>query len=110
MPCTSGWAIDTACKLPSTASLSLTAAWVVMLKPRTATVALLTELGSDYEAAVVLTDAGDAHCDSGDLTAARDAWGQALAIFERLRHPNASKVAAKLSKAPYGDSRFSTFI
>jgi hypothetical protein len=33
---------------------------------------------------------------AGDLPQARQAWQQALAIFEDLQHPDAEKVRAKL--------------
>jgi tetratricopeptide (TPR) repeat protein len=54
------------------------------------------ELGYRYQKAETLTYAGDAHHAAGDISAARDAWTQALAILEDLRHPDASQVRARL--------------
>jgi tetratricopeptide (TPR) repeat protein len=43
-----------------------------------------------------LTYLGDTRHAAGDLPQARQAWQQALAIFEDLQHPDAEKVRAKL--------------
>lgn len=39
--------------------------------------------------------AGDAHQVSGDVPGAHDAWTQALAILDDLRHPRATQVRSK---------------
>jgi tetratricopeptide (TPR) repeat protein len=57
---------------------------------------LLQEVSDRYEQAGVLTRLGDAHEASGDLQAARQAWQQALAIFDDLQHPDAEQIFAKL--------------
>jgi hypothetical protein len=42
---------------------------------------------------------GDTRRAARELPQAREAWGQALAILEDLRHPNAAEVRAKLTGA-----------
>jgi hypothetical protein len=46
--------------------------------------------------AETLVRLGDVHHDTGDSTAARAAWHQALAIFDDLNHPDAEKVRVRL--------------
>jgi tetratricopeptide (TPR) repeat protein/transcriptional regulator with XRE-family HTH domain len=57
-----------------------------------------------YEQARSLHTLGDVHQDAGDPVAARTAWQEALAIFDQLRHPQATEVRARLaaSSAPDG--------
>jgi len=57
---------------------------------------LLRRTRQRYGAAATLTRLGDTHHAAGDLDAARDAWEQAQAIFEDLRHPDAEQVRHKL--------------
>jgi len=59
-------------------------------------VELYADLGSHDQKAETLIYAGDAHHASGDVPAARDAWTQALAILDDLRHPDAEQVRTKL--------------
>jgi tetratricopeptide (TPR) repeat protein len=59
-------------------------------------VEILGELGSTHHAAVTLTYSGDAYEAAGDDDAARQAWQQALAIFEQMHHSDAIKIRAKL--------------
>jgi hypothetical protein len=56
----------------------------------------VADLGSHYQKAETLIYAGDAHHASGDVPAAHDAWTQALAILDDLRHPDAEQVRTKL--------------
>jgi DNA-binding SARP family transcriptional activator len=51
--------------------------------------------GDLYEAGA-LHDLGNTHHLNGDVDAARHAWRQALAILDRLHHPDADHVRAKL--------------
>jgi hypothetical protein len=37
--------------------------------------------------------------DAGDVAAARDAWQQALTIYEQLKEPDAHRVRARLTEA-----------
>ena len=47
--------------------------------------------------AEILTHLGDARHAAGELPQARQAWRQALAIYDDIRHPSADKVRAKLA-------------
>jgi DNA-binding SARP family transcriptional activator/tetratricopeptide (TPR) repeat protein len=60
-------------------------------------VLLYAELGFEPAKATTLVNAGDAYYDGGDVPAARDAWLEALAIFDKLQHRDASEVRARLS-------------
>ncbi len=57
---------------------------------------ILNHQGHRCSMAVTLTYAGDAYHAAGDDAAARDAWQQALAIFDELRPSDAAKIRAKL--------------
>jgi tetratricopeptide (TPR) repeat protein len=57
---------------------------------------LLQEVSDRYEQAHVLTRLGDTHVATSDPQAARDAWQQAQAIFDDLRHPKAKQVCDKI--------------
>ncbi len=46
--------------------------------------------------AIVFDHLGDAYLAAADSCAARDAWQQALAVLDDLRHPGAEQVRAKL--------------
>jgi tetratricopeptide (TPR) repeat protein len=59
----------------------------------------LLRAGDRLQEAVVLTHLGDTRQAAGELAQAREAWQQALAIFEDLQHPDAGQVRAKLSSA-----------
>ncbi|WP_198667314.1 AfsR/SARP family transcriptional regulator [Glycomyces dulcitolivorans] len=56
--------------------------------------------GERYLAAVTLHRLGDAHVAVGDRGAALEVWKRALGMFEALRHPDASRVRAKLIALP----------
>jgi DNA-binding SARP family transcriptional activator len=62
----------------------------------TRAVDLYTEVGNELYTAETLLRAGDTHQSAGDHQAARRARQQALAILERLDHPDAAAVRAKL--------------
>ena len=47
----------------------------------------------------VLTHLGDARHAAGELPQARQAWQQALAIYDDIQHPDADKVRAKLASS-----------
>ncbi|MEO3751541.1 BTAD domain-containing putative transcriptional regulator [Streptomyces sp. B6B3] len=47
--------------------------------------------------AMAFTGLGDTHDSAGDRDAARDAWRRALRVWERLRHPEADRLRARLS-------------
>jgi tetratricopeptide (TPR) repeat protein/DNA-binding XRE family transcriptional regulator len=47
--------------------------------------------------AEILTHLGEARHAAGDLPQARQAWQQALAIYDHIQHPSASNVRAKLA-------------
>ena len=57
---------------------------------------LVREAGNRFYEAHTLTDLGDTYHSAGELAQAREAWQQALAIFEDLQHPEADRVRAKL--------------
>jgi len=50
--------------------------------------------------ALILIHLGDARHAAAELPQAREAWQQALAIFDDLQHPNAEKVRARLAPPP----------
>jgi tetratricopeptide (TPR) repeat protein len=58
---------------------------------------LFRDGGDRYYEADTLNHLGDTHRETGDHRAAREAWRQAVAILERLQHPEAAEVRAKLS-------------
>jgi tetratricopeptide (TPR) repeat protein len=58
---------------------------------------LFRDLGDRYGEAAALARLGDTHHAAGDLQAARDTWHQALAILDRLDHPDADTVRTKLT-------------
>jgi tetratricopeptide (TPR) repeat protein/transcriptional regulator with XRE-family HTH domain len=59
--------------------------------------ALDREMGNRLDLAQTLSHLGDTHHATGDLSAARDAWAEALAVLEELHHiPAALEVRAKL--------------
>ena len=47
--------------------------------------------------AEILTHLGEARHAAGELPQARQAWQQALAIYDNIQHPSAGKVRAKLA-------------
>jgi hypothetical protein len=57
------------------------------------------ELGDRHNQAKILTNLGDAHEAAARPSAAREAWQQALAILDDLRHPSANDLRAKLTIA-----------
>jgi tetratricopeptide (TPR) repeat protein len=57
---------------------------------------LYREFGDWFNEADTLTYLGDAYYAAGDLAAAQAAWAEALPILERLVHPNAERLRAKL--------------
>lgn len=56
-------------------------------------------LGDRVHEATALTQLGDIHHVARNDRAAREAWRQALAILDELRHPDARQVRAKLNEA-----------
>ena len=62
--------------------------------------ALCRESGARYVEAVITTHLGDVYHAAGEPSQARDAWQQALSIFEELGDPGADKVRAKLCGVP----------
>jgi tetratricopeptide (TPR) repeat protein len=58
---------------------------------------LSREFGDRLGDAEILTHLGDNHHAAGELAQAREAWQQALAILDDLRHPNVGPVRAKLA-------------
>jgi tetratricopeptide (TPR) repeat protein len=59
--------------------------------------ALCREHGNRHGEAEILAHVGDARHAAGDLPRARQAWQQALAIYDDLQHPDAAKARAKLA-------------
>jgi DNA-binding SARP family transcriptional activator/tetratricopeptide (TPR) repeat protein len=57
---------------------------------------LCQEDGNRSAEAEILTHIGDARHASGELPRARQAWQEALAIYDDIQHPYAEKVRAKL--------------
>lgn len=57
---------------------------------------LARQLGDRYSELQLLSQAGDAQHDAGDMTAARDHWHQALAIIEELQLPHTEELRDKL--------------
>jgi DNA-binding SARP family transcriptional activator/tetratricopeptide (TPR) repeat protein len=55
------------------------------------------ELGDEYQEADVLTHLANTHLAAGNPEPARRAWRRALAILDRLGHPDADDVRAKLN-------------
>jgi tetratricopeptide (TPR) repeat protein len=53
-------------------------------------------LADGYNEATTLAALGDAHQDVGHLQAARQAWQTAVATLDRLGHPDADPIRAKL--------------
>ncbi|MEU4420228.1 BTAD domain-containing putative transcriptional regulator [Actinoplanes sp. NPDC024001] len=60
-------------------------------------VRLYREFEDSYSEAEVLAALGDAHRDAGEAEAAREAWQRSVRILDRLGHPDAEKVRAKLT-------------
>ncbi len=58
---------------------------------------LARDYGDRCDEAQILTHAGDAHHAAGELPHARQAWQQALAIYDTAHHPGAGKIRAKLA-------------
>ncbi len=54
-------------------------------------------MGERYREAVTLNGVGDTHLAAGDPQAARDAWQQALVIFDDFHHAHADQVRTKLT-------------
>jgi tetratricopeptide (TPR) repeat protein/transcriptional regulator with XRE-family HTH domain len=57
---------------------------------------LARENGDRNSEAEILTHIGDARHAAGELSPARQAWQQALAIYDDIQHPGADRVRAKL--------------
>jgi hypothetical protein len=57
---------------------------------------LFRDLGDRYNEANTLAHLGDTHHTTGNSEAARDAWQHALTILDKLHHPDADTVRAKL--------------
>jgi tetratricopeptide (TPR) repeat protein len=57
------------------------------------------ERGDRYSEAEILTHIGDARYAAGELPQARQAWQQALTIYDDLPHPGADELRAKLMAA-----------
>jgi DNA-binding SARP family transcriptional activator/tetratricopeptide (TPR) repeat protein len=57
------------------------------------------ESGDRLFEAAVLTHLGDTRYAEGDLAQGREAWQDALAIFEDIQHPDAAQVRAKLASS-----------
>jgi tetratricopeptide (TPR) repeat protein len=55
------------------------------------------ELGDEYQEADVLTHLAHAHLAAGNPESARHAWRRALAILDRLGHPDADDLRTRLS-------------
>ena len=53
-------------------------------------------IGDRYNSASTFIRLGDVHRDTGDRTAARDAWQQALMVLDQMHHPDGEQVRAKL--------------
>lgn len=66
---------------------------------------LVRELGDRFSEADVLTHLGDCHHFAGDALRARDAWQQALDILDRMHHPHAEQIRAKLKLPNWVSSR-----
>jgi tetratricopeptide (TPR) repeat protein len=62
-------------------------------------VELYREFGDRFNEADTLGYLGDAHYAAGHLAAAEAAWREALPILERLDHPGAERLRAKLGAA-----------
>jgi tetratricopeptide (TPR) repeat protein/DNA-binding XRE family transcriptional regulator len=58
---------------------------------------LCREYGDRHSEAEILTHVGDARHAAGELPHARQAWQQALVIYDDIQHPGADKVRAKLA-------------
>jgi DNA-binding SARP family transcriptional activator/tetratricopeptide (TPR) repeat protein len=58
---------------------------------------LCRDHGDRYFEAEILIHIGDTRHAIGELPQARQAWQQALAIYDNIQHPDASKVRAKLT-------------
>ena len=58
---------------------------------------LFRDLGH-HEEAITLDHLGDTHHAAGNFESAGSAWQQSLAVLDRLGHPNADKVRAKLKE------------
>jgi DNA-binding SARP family transcriptional activator/tetratricopeptide (TPR) repeat protein len=58
---------------------------------------LCRDYGDRFDEAQILTHAGDAHHAAGELSRAREAWQQALDIYDDIQHPGAEKLRAKLA-------------
>ncbi|MFK0244343.1 ATP-binding protein [Amycolatopsis azurea] len=62
----------------------------------TQAVAILEDLGDDYDAAKTLVSLGEAHDAAGDRVNAVSVWKRALQTFERLGRPDADGLRARL--------------
>jgi len=60
---------------------------------------LCRDHGDRIAEAEILTHLGDARHAAGDLPRARQAWQQALVIYDEIYHPDAGKVREKLASA-----------
>jgi tetratricopeptide (TPR) repeat protein len=65
-----------------------------------AALVLCRDRGDRYSEAEILSHIGDARQGAGELPKARQAWQQALAIYEDLQHPSADQARAKLAGTP----------
>ncbi|GAA2714843.1 hypothetical protein GCM10010429_35350 [Micromonospora olivasterospora] len=62
--------------------------------------ALWHEVGERYYEATTLTHLGDSHDAAGEPRSARTAWRRALDVLDRLGHPDAAQVRARLDGTP----------
>ncbi|WDZ82803.1 ATP-binding protein [Micromonospora cathayae] len=62
----------------------------------TSALAIYREVGERYFEATTLTHLGDTWCAAGDPEQARTAWRQAVDVLDRLGHPDAAQVRARL--------------
>lgn len=63
---------------------------------------LYREFGDRFYEAEALTHLGETRHALGELAQAQDAWQQALAVVEDLRHPGAGQIRARLASTGAG--------
>jgi tetratricopeptide (TPR) repeat protein len=60
-------------------------------------VTLDREMGNRYDLAMVLAHLGETYAATGDLSGAREAWDESLAILHALHHPAAGQVRGQVA-------------
>jgi predicted negative regulator of RcsB-dependent stress response len=65
--------------------------------PLATALTLMRELGSTYFQAEILTAVGDLAARTGDLASARQAYSEAVELYEQLSDPKSTAVQAKLT-------------